>query len=661
MRLIFTILFFPLFANATTYYVSNTGSDAANGTSTGTAWQTIAKVNSSSFSAGDFILFKKGDSWNERLVPPSSGSAGNVITFGSYGTGANPIFTGFQNLTFTDQGGNIWASTFSNSVKYQNTVYINGAIRAKGRYPNTTFLTASTGSTTSLTGTLTGTPDYTGADIVVKNNAWTVEKSYITSQSTGTLNFTPALTYAFTGGSYFIQNTLSVLDVANEWCYDTTTKVISVYATSLPIGKASSIDTLIYVTSKNYITFDGLSLDGANLAALEVINSDNITFTNGSITNSGADGIHGNTSTDYFTLTNSTINNSWNNALLLTYNTPPVLGENDYATVTGNTINNSGTLFGMGKSAYDTYSAISIYGDKSTIKNNTIKNTGYLGIRFQGDTSVIKYNYIDSFCTVKHDGGGIYTWNLSGWSISTGSKIIGNVITNGVQNISYTGNSAPQIAGIYLDGNTTIVNIDIDSNTVYKTNWAGLLLNYNRYVNVRDNNFIDAASNQVIVWNNGSSTNANIYLVGNSFYSIVADNQFGNTVLSNLNNFTQSLSFFGTIDSNYYYRPITPAVHPYVKKSNVNYFDYPSWAATGYDLNGGGTPTGITSANAVIYINSTSTATVQPLEGTYYNLKGVVFNNLLTLQPFTSEILFKATQDIISNISNRLRIKQKIR
>src|SRR6187431_3285048 len=72
-------------ARATIYYVSNQGNDANNGTSKKTAWRTIAKVNASRFEPGDKILFKKGDTWNERLNPPSSGSAGNAIIFGSYG------------------------------------------------------------------------------------------------------------------------------------------------------------------------------------------------------------------------------------------------------------------------------------------------------------------------------------------------------------------------------------------------------------------------------------------------------------------------------------------------------------------------------------------------------------------------------------------------
>ena len=83
-------------AGATTYYVSaSAGSDSNAGTSSGVAWQTVAKVNAQAFLPGDSILFRRGDVWNESLTPGSSGAAGNPIAFDSYGTGAPPNLTGY--------------------------------------------------------------------------------------------------------------------------------------------------------------------------------------------------------------------------------------------------------------------------------------------------------------------------------------------------------------------------------------------------------------------------------------------------------------------------------------------------------------------------------------------------------------------------------------
>jgi hypothetical protein len=101
---ILTTLFFTFGAraSATTYYVSSsTGSDANSGTSTTTAWQTIAHVNLQTFLPGDSVLFKRGDVWNESLAPASSGSSGNPISFDAYGTGAAPNLTGYYAVPAT--------------------------------------------------------------------------------------------------------------------------------------------------------------------------------------------------------------------------------------------------------------------------------------------------------------------------------------------------------------------------------------------------------------------------------------------------------------------------------------------------------------------------------------------------------------------------------
>ncbi len=85
---------------ATTYFVAAGGSDSNSGTSSGAAWQTVAKVNAASFSAGDSVLFNRGDVWYaSSLVVPSSGASGSPITFGAYGSGANPIIKGATNFS----------------------------------------------------------------------------------------------------------------------------------------------------------------------------------------------------------------------------------------------------------------------------------------------------------------------------------------------------------------------------------------------------------------------------------------------------------------------------------------------------------------------------------------------------------------------------------
>lgn len=82
-------------ATCTTYYVSSaSGSDSNDGCSASTPWQSVAKINATTFSAGNQVLFQDGGSWSGELAPQGSGASGNPIVLSSYGSGAAPIING---------------------------------------------------------------------------------------------------------------------------------------------------------------------------------------------------------------------------------------------------------------------------------------------------------------------------------------------------------------------------------------------------------------------------------------------------------------------------------------------------------------------------------------------------------------------------------------
>lgn len=94
-------------ANATDYYISNAGSDAAAGTE-GAPWEFAPSMASATgnsvakdgnIAAGETVFFNKGDTWRETVTPGSSGSIGSPITYSSYGTGDRPILSGADILT----------------------------------------------------------------------------------------------------------------------------------------------------------------------------------------------------------------------------------------------------------------------------------------------------------------------------------------------------------------------------------------------------------------------------------------------------------------------------------------------------------------------------------------------------------------------------------
>ncbi|MFH1931761.1 MAG: right-handed parallel beta-helix repeat-containing protein [Pseudomonadota bacterium] len=100
---------------AATYYVNaSNGNNNNDGLSPSTAWKTIAKVNSSNFQPGDYILFKRGEIWREQLIVRSSGNSGNPISFEAYGSGDKPVINGTDLISgWISLQPNVWKATYS--------------------------------------------------------------------------------------------------------------------------------------------------------------------------------------------------------------------------------------------------------------------------------------------------------------------------------------------------------------------------------------------------------------------------------------------------------------------------------------------------------------------------------------------------------------------
>jgi hypothetical protein len=125
---------------AATYYVDSSITDTSVGSATpdctnydpvaftcsggsASAYKTIADINAfSALAPGDSVLFRKGQTWREQLTVPSSGTAGNPITFGSYGSGNKPQILAddvVSGWTTEPQTGSNYTST-STLISYWN-------------------------------------------------------------------------------------------------------------------------------------------------------------------------------------------------------------------------------------------------------------------------------------------------------------------------------------------------------------------------------------------------------------------------------------------------------------------------------------------------------------------------------------------------------------
>src|SRR5690242_14392677 len=89
-------------AGGTSYYLdATTGSDANAGTGPAAPWKSLAKLNATTFHAGDQVLLKAGQVWSGQLWPKGSGAAGSPIVLSSYGSGSRPRIDGAGRVTST--------------------------------------------------------------------------------------------------------------------------------------------------------------------------------------------------------------------------------------------------------------------------------------------------------------------------------------------------------------------------------------------------------------------------------------------------------------------------------------------------------------------------------------------------------------------------------
>ncbi len=626
---------------AITYYVSGSGSDSNNGTSTSTPWKTLDKVNSfTGFAAGDQILFNRGETFYGSLTIKASGSSGSPITFGAYGSGAKPIITGFKAITsWTNLGSNIWESSSSvSSLSYTNMVTVNSVNTPMGRYPNgtATLPYQNYANGTSITSSsLSGSTNWTGAELALYVSTYHIGRNKITAQSGGTLTYT----YSASDGAiqnapgwfyprFFVQNDPRTLDSLNEWYYNPSTKKLRIYNTSTPSNVSiSTIDNLININGISHITLDNLSISGANSFGIYIINSPNITVQNCDVNFTGSDGIFGpfGGSSSNLLVQNCTFNNSNNTGLDLS-------GDFGNAIIQNNTITNSGMIQGMGNPSSSNGSGSSggIYalGAGSLVSGNSIINVGYIGVRFSGSNFTVQNNFIQNFCKVLVDGGGIYAPNVSGGTLSA-VKILNNIIMN-----------SPADNGIYLDEKMN--NVLLSGNSIAYCNWA---------IYLHDNWSITVSNNTTYA--NGTRDGAGFYI----------DNFDGNVATSNIsvkNNILvaqtakQNTGYYGlingifpsslTADSNYYARPFSEGSTIFTHLASVYaYYTLAQWKTlSSLDAHSKTSPVTTTDTSNISFVyNPTSISEKISLNGTYMDMKGKSYSGSITLAANSSAVLVR--------------------
>ena len=557
------LLHFAMVVNAATYYFSNNSGDDSRGIeeaqNSSTPWKSIDKLNSIMYllHPGDRVLFKRGETFIGGINMKASGSDGNPISFDAYGTGSKPNITGFYQLTNWNQvRSNVWEADFTAANGKTNMVVMSNQERAIGRYPNRNEqnggylnIDSHDGPQQITSSQLPSNPNWTGAEIAIRKNRWTIDRSRVNYHNGTNIGFDIGSDATINDNyGFFIQNHPNTLDQNGEWYYDKNRNKLQMYFSSdNPNGigtRASGVETLVNISFGSYLAFNNLIFSGANSYAFNLANSNNITINNCIIRYTGINAIQG-LSTDYFTLNNSTINYTNNNAVYLHWNC-------SYANVSGNIIKNTATIPGMALSGFGTHQGLLAVGDYNLIQYNEFDSTGSNAIAFEGSYSTVQNNFVNTFGFVVDDCGGIYTGQGLGNTTQYNDKHIdNNIVINGIGAVDGTDNRdyiATQ--GIYLDDNTN--HVTVSGNTVANCGQAGIF-NHNATYSIITNN---------TMYNNGKEqflAVRSINPVSNvNFYNNIMVSRTATQLASRMESYYgyNNIPDLGYVDNNYYWRPI---------------------------------------------------------------------------------------------------------
>lgn len=590
-------LYTPLFAK-NYYFSSISGNDsytALQAQNQLTPWRSISKLNAifNTLVGGDSVLFKRGETFYGAIVVNSSGLLTKNIVITAYGSGVLPVISGLTavNGWSADTIPGIYKASAAGVPVVNgrgallNIVTINNQVQQLGRYPNASdanggylkyeSFSDSLGNTSITDNELTGLYNWTGAEAVIRKKLWVLDRCHVNLHAGNTLYYTnPAgSAYECTNNyGYFIQDHVRTLDEFGEWYFDGAVRELKIYfGDALPSFytiKAATIDALVTVTAKRYITISNLAFEGANLYGVYATASDFISVKNCTFNNIGNTAVYMESSS-HLMVEHTSTNTVLNNAIQFLCSRDSVI------TIRNCSIKNTGAIRGMGASNGNSYKGISVDLSKNLlIENNRVDTTGYVAIEFDGSNVLVKNNVVNYFCFNKDDAGGIYSWIPQSEEIDVNyvNRVIkSNIVMNGIGAPEGRSSLNPFVSGIYLDG--TIMNVEVLDNTVFNMGKNGIHCNNPDNITISGNtsfNNLNAVSFMRWPW----ATISGLNIKKNIFYPKTSTQRnlyYTNAALNEPDSSTLQavLHTLGSIDSNIHGRS-NPTGFAYEIYSNEN-------------------------------------------------------------------------------------------
>lgn len=627
-----------------TYYIAADGNDAADGKTTTTPWKTLNKVNGQVFNTGDSLLFRRGDTFNGKLLVKHTAN----LYIDAYGTGAKPVISGAAaiNTAWTVYSGNIWQTAFSSGQPAEIRSLIKGnKLLPISRYPNPNVnngylnFESFSGNTQITDNDLSSTPNWTGAEFVLRSHPFRLIRSKVTTHSGNTITFPDPVDLGIKNGfGYFFVNDLKAIDQEGEWAYKPSTGTIYVYATSDPNLDSyafSREDTVLQADTLNQLVIKNLDIKYAGKLALLLNKTTAAMIDSVDISYSGGDGIVL-SNCNQATIRNSSVSDvNWSGIFSQV--------NSDNISISHNNISNIGNAaYGKGK----TFAGIDCNSANSTVSYNQVSKTGYSGIISAGVNNLIKRNVIDSVVLLLNDNGGIYT--NDNINKTNGTLIEENIITNSIG--EYLGAPVASLSsGIYLDNLSE--GITVSNNTVAFVNGYGL---YGHLLQ-GGNKFYDNTSFQSALSEMRLHVPASIPQTDVSGNILVTNDPAitHNVLLGNCPDHTYAE--IGLFKDNYVINPFNDKTIRFNYKEgssspNIRYNSVYEWETAAAQISGTVAsplkyPLGTTPSEVIkFYYNTASTNQNFTLPaGSFIDVKNQAYCGTLTLAPYSSVILLKAS------------------
>ena len=546
--------------HATNYYFATHGDDLKNnGLSFNSPWKSTDKLNAimTTLYPGDSVLFRRGDQFDGEIRIRKSGTKQSAIYFGAFGNGSKPVLNGTTQISgWKKVGINKWETQCNTNVEKLTNLFLNGIQQAIGRWPNVSapnrgYLLIKWASDRNKLNSQS-IPDgakWQGAELVVRNQRWVLDRVPILATKGDTITIEPTSYNISSEFGFFVTNHPAALDKNGEWCFNKETKKLTLYSETDPsesVIEVSSMENLISIENQNFIVVDNLVLRGASSIALTARHSNNITVQNTEIIDSGLNGVH-------FISCNNPVFES--NKVINTNNQGFIFQDCHGSVIRQNEIRKNGLIAGMGANGSNSYNAMVVEGSSNLIEYNKIDSVGYIPLRFEGDSVMMRYNIISNYCMVKDDGGGIYTWGNRTGHPFVERKIISNIVRNAIGAGHGTSDTLRVSSeGIYIDDQSS--NVEIFGNTVYKCGNIGIFIHNANHVLVRNNLVYDNGTQlQMLSAGMPDFTVRGCVLKNNTFVSRIAEQKIANFMTDEPK---ETIKLMGVIDSNYYCRPADP-------------------------------------------------------------------------------------------------------